>query len=498
MLLKMSEEGGDGGDRGNESGSPQGSPVKRTCSIDGLSRTDDPIIVFVNPKSGSNDGVQLMRLFKRLLNPAQVFDLTHGGPSRGLALLKHTQTFRALGCGGDGTIGWILQEADKMGIHNCQLAMLPLGTGNDLSRILGWGPAFTDIRPGAVADFLEAVETAKVALLDRWSLCAAPLSAPTPSQSLSPSPTPASAPASPLPVSPAPASGTFESFTPSPVRVGSDGRLRLSSIQRSNPLSELAARASSGLSSPQQAETFGFGFGTLSEDPSQLEEAREQFSRVRSRAADLEQAAAGPAPAEQLDVRAEDFVTEALSLWSMLTVLAGEAGAGAGDEQAFKALCDGVREAASSPADASASTTVAARASEVMQQLEAAADCTMGDHGGLQRRTSTTSYSTEFPAAKVPPGPTVATTTMVAPAAPAKASQAAEAAEVAAATGGQSPEGKEISVMNNYFGIGLDAKIAYDFNTLRDEHPEKCRCVNFLPSFFGGNGEDEVVLKTYA
>lgn len=31
--------------------------------------------------------------------------------------------------------------------------------------------------------------------------------------------------------------------------------------------------------------------------------------------------------------------------------------------------------------------------------------------------------------------------------------------------------------MNNYFGIGLDAKISLDFNNKRDEHPEKCRQV---------------------
>lgn len=35
----------------------------------------------------------------------------------------------------------------------------------------------------------------------------------------------------------------------------------------------------------------------------------------------------------------------------------------------------------------------------------------------------------------------------------------------------------EKCVMNNYFGIGLDAKISLEFNNKRDEHPKKCRLV---------------------
>lgn len=35
----------------------------------------------------------------------------------------------------------------------------------------------------------------------------------------------------------------------------------------------------------------------------------------------------------------------------------------------------------------------------------------------------------------------------------------------------------ERCVMNNYFGIGLDAKITLDFQNKREEHPEKCRYV---------------------
>lgn len=44
-------------------------------------------------------------------------------------------------CGGDGTVMWVVTELHTFEIDHSKvpIAMLPLGTGNDFSQILGWG-----------------------------------------------------------------------------------------------------------------------------------------------------------------------------------------------------------------------------------------------------------------------------------------------------------------------------------------------------------------------
>uniref|UniRef100_A0A8C3DMY5 Diacylglycerol kinase n=1 Tax=Corvus moneduloides TaxID=1196302 RepID=A0A8C3DMY5_CORMO len=128
-----------------------------------------PLLVFVNSKSGDNQGVKFLRRFKQLLNPAQVFDLMNGGPHLGLRLFQKFDTFRILVCGGDGSVGWVLSEIDSLNLHKqCQLGVLPLGTGNDLARVLGWGSACDD--DTQLPQILEKLERASTKMLDRWSI----------------------------------------------------------------------------------------------------------------------------------------------------------------------------------------------------------------------------------------------------------------------------------------------------------------------------------------
>ena len=42
-----------------------------------------PLLVFVNVKSGGCQGLDLISSFRKLLNPYQVFDLDNGGPLPG-------------------------------------------------------------------------------------------------------------------------------------------------------------------------------------------------------------------------------------------------------------------------------------------------------------------------------------------------------------------------------------------------------------------------------
>ena len=50
---------------------------------DAVGLDQEPLLVFVNGKSGGNQGVKLISGFRRHLNPHQVYDLMNGGPLPG-------------------------------------------------------------------------------------------------------------------------------------------------------------------------------------------------------------------------------------------------------------------------------------------------------------------------------------------------------------------------------------------------------------------------------
>ncbi|XP_029702767.1 diacylglycerol kinase theta isoform X1 [Takifugu rubripes] len=130
-----------------------------------------PLLVFVNPKSGGLKGRELLHSFRKLLNPHQVFDITNGGPLAGLHTFREVPRFRVLVCGGDGTVGWVLGVLEAIRHHLvCReppISIVPLGTGNDLARVLRWGSGYTSEDPHHI---LVSVDEAEEVLMDRWTI----------------------------------------------------------------------------------------------------------------------------------------------------------------------------------------------------------------------------------------------------------------------------------------------------------------------------------------
>jgi len=123
----------------------------------------------VNTRSGGQQGVKVLTEMMNYLHPLQVVDLQKEGPEAALKWWEKTGLrYRILVCGGDGTVGWVLGAIDQLDLSYLPpVGILPLGTGNDLARVMGWGGGFTG---SSVLPALHHVSRAHVELLDRWTV----------------------------------------------------------------------------------------------------------------------------------------------------------------------------------------------------------------------------------------------------------------------------------------------------------------------------------------
>ncbi|GBG91171.1 hypothetical protein CBR_g52053 [Chara braunii] len=148
-----------------------------------------PVLIFINSRSGGGLGRRLQEQFVKMVGEAQVYDLGKGkltpnkvlfrvfrcldgmaGRGDKLALLVRDK-LRVVVCGGDGTVGWILGAIAKLGRgQEPPLAVVPLGTGNDLSRTFGWGPTYSETSFLALKQLLLRVAEARPSFLDSWEL----------------------------------------------------------------------------------------------------------------------------------------------------------------------------------------------------------------------------------------------------------------------------------------------------------------------------------------
>lgn len=155
------------------------------------------IIAFVNSSSGGGMGNTLLACLQAHLGPSFVIDLYScrpgSMPEDTLRKYAYDPMVRVLACGGDGTCGWILSSLDKVwssvlreGQESYQrhlhlskykdhlpLAIMPLGTGNDLSRQFGWGGKFKPHMKGR--SMISSVERSKLTHLDTWRCIIMPM-----------------------------------------------------------------------------------------------------------------------------------------------------------------------------------------------------------------------------------------------------------------------------------------------------------------------------------
>ncbi|XP_077292489.1 diacylglycerol kinase epsilon [Arctopsyche grandis] len=126
-----------------------------------------PIILVGNPISGGGTGDEVLSLFRGLLNPIQVVRLSKKGLQSALNWIPSSA--RIIVAGGDGTVSAVVSTITNMNIADRPpVGILPLGTGNDLSRVLGWGGSCP--APLSPFKFLNDIRNATVQPIDRWSV----------------------------------------------------------------------------------------------------------------------------------------------------------------------------------------------------------------------------------------------------------------------------------------------------------------------------------------
>uniref|UniRef100_A0A3Q3S300 Diacylglycerol kinase n=1 Tax=Mastacembelus armatus TaxID=205130 RepID=A0A3Q3S300_9TELE len=422
-------------------------PTSASCS--------SPLLVLVNSKSGDNQGVKFLRKFKQLLNPAQVFDLMNGGPELGLRLFQKFVTFRILVCGGDGSVGWVLSELDKLNLHKqCQLGVLPLGTGNDLARVLGWGGLCDD--DAQLLQILEKLERATPKMLDRWSV----MTYEVPSTN---------------------------KHTPIVKEDDSlDSPLQVHITQYADSVASHLAKILDSDKHSDVISSAKFLCGTVNDFVAEVGKAYERATENK------EEADAMAKKCALLNEKLDSLV-KALSEEAEAQVV--PAGSVPNQESGGSSPGEGGGESGSDGKTYRSKEQLMLRANslkkalrQIIEQAEKVVD-EQNRHTQVQRMSSSSSIKRENSEELKDGQGNLTPTSPIVLEKPESLNTVTFSED--------SVQCSEKCVMNNYFGIGLDAKISLEFNNKRDEHPKKCSSRTKNMMWYGVLGTKELVQKTY-
>ncbi|XP_042336130.1 diacylglycerol kinase kappa isoform X2 [Sceloporus undulatus] len=435
---------------------------KATCP----SSCSSPLLAFVNSKSGDNQGVKFLRKFKQFLNPAQVFDLMNGGPHLGLRLFQKFSTFRILVCGGDGSVGWVLSEIDSLGLHKqCQLGVLPLGTGNDLARVLGWGSLCDD--DTQLLQVLEKLERATTKMLDRWSVL------------------------------------TYEDPKQSPPAIKEE-ESEDSNIQAhiSHYADSVALHLAKILESDKHSVVISsakFLCGTVNDFVTDVGKAYERTADNKQEADTMARKCA------MLNEKLDSLVRELNEESQAIVVPEGTTSPTAlPSPDATEEAKEGSFHPSPVPRIFKSKEQLMLRANslkkalrQIIEQAEKAVDEQNKQTQAYRsistagKKDSNEDFNKETEKLKSRRDTVISTTSSIILDRP-ESFSAVHFAEDPSVI-----QFSERCVMNNYFGIGLDAKISLEFNNKRDEHPKKCSSRTKNMMWYGVLGTKELLQRTY-
>uniref|UniRef100_A0A452UFL6 Diacylglycerol kinase n=1 Tax=Ursus maritimus TaxID=29073 RepID=A0A452UFL6_URSMA len=399
-----------------------------------------PLLVFVNSKSGDNQGVKM-----------DLISLTFSFLCS-LRLFQKFDTFRILVCGGDGSVGWVLSEIDSLNLHKqCQLGVLPLGTGNDLARVLGWGSACDD--DTQLPQILEKLERASTKMLDRWSVMAYETRLPRQASS---------------------STGT-EDFSEDSVAA------HLSKILTSDQHSVVISSAK------VLCETVKDFVARVGKAYEKTTESSEESEVMAKKCSVLK---------EKLDSLLKTLDDESQASSSLPTpppTIAEEAeegegagsGCGSSGERSVGSACP-ARPQIFRPREQLMlrANSLKKAIRQIIEHTEKGSGSLNGEVAFFSKHCFSLKHDVRAGMSGSLPGGSVISRLLI-----------------NADPFNSEPENLEYytekCVMNNYFGIGLDAKISLDFNNKRDEHPEKCRSRTKNMMWYGVLGTKELLHRTY-
>lgn len=160
------------------------------AGVDPVVPPEAPLVVFINSRSGGRHGPELKGRLQTLMGEEQVYDLSQVKPHEfvqyGLACLEKfadvgdecakevREKLRVVVAGGDGTVGWVLGCLGELSKEAREpvppTGIIPLGTGNDLSRSFGWGGSFPFNWKSAIKRTLDKIADGPTCRLDSWNL----------------------------------------------------------------------------------------------------------------------------------------------------------------------------------------------------------------------------------------------------------------------------------------------------------------------------------------